>query len=72
MLLAGYAIDGRPVFDLEREDHRRRLEEVLSLLDRRVASRTYDYSVEPRESVLRRTEGERPVTDDNMGTEWRR
>ena len=72
MLLAGFAIDGRPVFDLSREDHRRRLDEVLALLTRIRPSRTFDYSVEPRESVLERTEGERLVTDDNMGTEWRR
>jgi spermidine synthase len=69
-LLASYVIDGRPVLDLKDEAHRRRLEEVLSLVTRVVTSREFDPSVEPRESILGRTEGERLVTDDNMGTEW--
>jgi hypothetical protein len=69
-LLEGYAIDGRPVLDLGDPAHRRRLEEVLALVTRVVTSRKFDPSVEPASSVLSRTEAERLVTDDNMGTEW--
>jgi len=69
-LLEDYEIDGRPVFDLGDPAHRRRLEEVLSLVTRVVASRTFDPSVEPASSIISRTEGERLITDDNMGTEW--
>jgi len=58
-LLEGYRIDGRPVLDLTREDHRQRLDEIVRFDD-----------VEPGESVRRAHADKRPITDDNMGTEW--
>ena len=58
-LLESYRVDGRPVLDLAREDHRQRLDEVLAFDD-----------FESGESVRRAQADKRPITDDNMGTEW--
>ena len=51
------------VFDLSVESDKKRLEEILAKANRQV---------ETREEILLRTEGKTIITDDNMGTEWRR
>ncbi len=66
--LATYVVDGRAVFDMNVDQHRQRLEEVVSVLGRADGSW---YSTEGRESILARTIDDYVVTDDNMGTEWR-
>jgi spermidine synthase len=58
-LLQTYRVDGRPVLDLTREDHRQRLDELLAFDD-----------FEAGEAVRRANADRRPITDDNMGTEW--
>jgi spermidine synthase len=55
--LRAWRIDGRPVLDGARAEHRR-------VLDGHVA-------LEPCGDILARTAGRAPVTDDNMGSEWR-
>jgi len=35
------------------------------------AARNADRPIEPCPDILARTAGKRPVTDDNMGSEWR-
>ncbi len=66
--LLAYAIDGKKVFDAERPDDVRRLDEVLALPDR-VGGK--DGWLEPREEVLARTAGLPTITDDNMVNEWK-
>ncbi|MGD0832254.1 MAG: hypothetical protein ABR907_15035 [Terracidiphilus sp.] len=65
--LTSYRIDGRPVFDLAKPDQRAQLEKVVDLAG------TLDIpgsQLESRASLLRRFNGVRLITDDNMGTEW--
>lgn len=71
-VLAGYRIEGRRVFELSRERHRARLNEILSIVEtlRQGPPPGPGFSMESRESLLARTEGLREITDDNMGTEW--
>ncbi len=59
--LLEYPLDGRPLFDLGREEDRERLERIRAW---------FEENLEGRESILARTEGLAPITDDNMGTEW--
>ena len=59
-VLARYTIDGKPVFDPARDDHRARLDEITGA----------DEQWEDRESVLRRTGSAVIITDDNMASEW--
>jgi spermidine synthase len=57
--LRAWRIDGRPVLDPEREEHARVLERLAGM------------APEPCAGILERTAGRAPVTDDNMGSEWR-
>jgi len=66
-ILEAYRIDGWPVFDLSRSEDR-------AELDRLQTSLTADNAPRPIEAcaeILARTAGKQPVTDDNMGSEWR-
>jgi spermidine synthase len=66
-ILEAYRIDGRPVFDMSRSEDR-------AELDRLQASLAADHAPRPIEAcvdILARTAAEQPVTDDNMGSEWR-
>jgi spermidine synthase len=65
--LVNYQIDGHPVLDLADPKQKDRLEEVLHLADE---LDTPNGGLESRESLLRRLNGVRLITDDNMGTEW--
>jgi spermidine synthase len=71
--LLDYRIDGRPVVGLARSAERDKLERVLGQLTEEktnmdLANRGI---VENCKNLLLRTSGIQPVTDDNMGTEWR-
>lgn len=69
--LLRYKIDGAPVFNLAKDEDRRRLNEVLSLattMDR--SSLPQFLSLESAEHIRARTSAVRLITDDNMGTEW--
>jgi spermidine synthase len=67
--LEAYRIDGRPVFDTSRSEDRRQLDQLQSM------SASFgvrnEPQIEPCRDVLARTAGKAPVTDDNMGSEWR-
>jgi len=64
-VLTSYRIDGRPVLRLDQEPDRQRLEELMSLHD--VRGRPL---ITESAQLQRRVGRKRPVTDDNMGTEW--
>jgi hypothetical protein len=58
-LLETMRIDGRPVLDVSREDHRKIYEDLLGFND-----------IEPRDSILERSKVASVITDDNMVVEW--
>jgi spermidine synthase len=61
-----WRIDGRRQFDREDAEHRAVLDALMAMGD------SAQHLIEDCPDVLARTAGEMPVTDDNMGTEWRR
>jgi hypothetical protein len=63
--LAAYVIDGKKQFDLQLADDRALLDSIAS------AGQGSRQLIEHCPEVLARTAGMAPVTDDNMGTEWR-
>ncbi|MBZ5608152.1 MAG: spermidine synthase [Acidobacteriia bacterium] len=70
--LSRFEIDGRPVFDLRDAAGRARLEEMLSLVDTLAGQHgPEDKVMETGERIRERWKGQRLITDDNMGTEWR-
>jgi predicted membrane-bound spermidine synthase len=72
-LLESYRIEGRPVFDLTRAEDRAELDRLVSWEESLALGVAYQGArpIEPCTDILIRTAGKRPVTDDNMGTEWR-
>ncbi len=71
--LESYRIDGRPMLDPARDEVRAELDR-LSSWEADLApqsGRNRDRPIEPCPDILARTAGKRPITDDNMGTEWR-
>ena len=69
-VLAAYRIGGRPVFDLSRSADRVALNGLVSQ-QTDVAAGSEQTPIEPCSSIIARTAGKEPITDDNMGTEWR-
>lgn len=71
-LLSSFSINGRRVFDPANSAHRAKLEEIVSVpfLDR-LDSESQPVSLQSRDSLLSQWNGQRLITDDNMGTEWR-
>jgi len=70
-VLTRYKIDGKPVFDLSQEQHRRRLQEVMAMvttMDRDI--RPGFFTLESAGHIRARAASVRVITDDNMGTEW--
>jgi spermidine synthase len=63
--LESYVIDGQRQFDLQNVDDRALLDLVTS------ADQESSYIIEGCPEIVARTAGKAPVTDDNMGTEWR-
>lgn len=66
-VLATATIDGRPALDLAQPRDREVLDGFVSVID---AAREQWASIEWRDDMLKRTEGARIVTDDNMACEW--
>ncbi len=65
--LANATVEGQRVLDPSREEDRKVLDGIASIVD---ASPEQWASMESREAILARTEGAREVTDDNMACEW--
>ena len=68
--LEAYRIDRRPVFDTSRSADRAELDQ-LQAWETSLTARNDPRPIEPCSDILARTAGEQPVTDDNMGSEWR-
>jgi spermidine synthase/predicted MFS family arabinose efflux permease len=66
--LESYRIDGTPVFDTAREPDRAKLDQFASWEESLAPEKIGP--IEPCPNLLARTAGKRPVTDDNMGSEW--
>jgi spermidine synthase len=64
-VLESYGIDGRPQFDARNAEHRATLDALMAIPE------SAQQIIEDCPDVLARTAGNTPVTDDNMGTEWR-
>src|ERR1043166_1398230 len=70
--LEAYQIDGRSQFDTIRTEDRAALDQLMTMEGSIAASGPYDARpIEPCPDILTRTAGKQPVTDDNMGSEWR-
>ena len=71
--LEAYRIDGRQVFDIANAEDKAAIDRLLSMEDMLGpgATRGQNGPTEFCPDILARTAGEAPVTDDNMGTEWR-
>jgi spermidine synthase len=67
-VLAAYRIEGKPVFELAKSEHRKRLKEILSYTG--IVADARAEPMEYAEAIRHRLKGKRMVTDDNMGTEW--
>ncbi|HKX41608.1 MAG TPA: spermidine synthase, partial [Burkholderiaceae bacterium] len=71
--LVAYRIDERPMLDLSRPEHAEGLARLMAMRSQIRLDRAHDAAdwIEPCPHVLARTAGQRLITDDNMGTEWR-
>lgn len=65
--LTAYKIDGRPVLDLSESADQRELYRLLHLEDEPGVEHGM---IEDRASMLKRFQGVRRITDNNMGNEW--
>ena len=72
--LLAYRIDGHRILDPSRPEHAAGLRGLMALESqvRPLAVPAADAVIEPCDRLLVRTTGQQLVTDDNMGTEWRR
>lgn len=71
--LETWKVDGRPLLDFKRLEHRVRAREIISYADRVGPLDRVDemrFAVEYRDSILERTTNYAVITDDNMGGEW--
>ena len=66
-------IDGRPILDLSRKEDRVQLDHIMAIPDyaRHLSADPAGQPLESCASVMHRNAGSSPITDDNMGTEWR-
>jgi spermidine synthase len=64
-VLESYVIDIRPQFDTQNAEHRATLDSLMAM------SESAQHTIEDCPDVLARTAVKTPITDDNMGTEWR-
>jgi hypothetical protein len=72
-VLEAYRIDGRPIFDPARTEENAVLDRLAAMEASLGAQEAHAQGrpIEPCPDILARTVGKRPVTDDNMGNEWR-
>jgi hypothetical protein len=72
-ILTSYRIDGRPVLDSTRNEDRAELNQLMSWQNGLAPNQanSEERHIEPCADVLVRTSGQKVVTDDNMGSEWR-
>jgi len=70
-ILSHYQIDRKKVFDLAKEDERRRFEEVVAFADT-INKKPESYGLENKDSVLAGLGNAQVITDDNMLSEWRK
>ena len=69
--LSDFTIDGKPILDLHRPDHRAALEDVLKLGDTLLeAGAERGMRLESADSLRRRFKDAMLITDDNMRGEW--
>ncbi len=66
-------IDGHPILDLGKKEDARQLDHLMMIpaYAHRLSPDPARQPLESCSSVMRRSAGANPVTDDNMGTEWR-
>jgi spermidine synthase len=64
-VLQSYGIDGKSQFDSQNAEHQATLDSLMAM------GESAQQMIEDCPDVLARTAGKMPVTDDNMGTEWR-
>jgi spermidine synthase len=71
--LEAYRIDGKAIFDPPRAEDRAVLDRLMGMDGSLTAGPAagLDRPIEPCPDILARTAGLKPVTDDNMGSEWR-
>ena len=70
-VLEATRIDGRPVLERPRAEDRTLLDRLMALEGSQAAAGSVGRPIEPCRDILARTAGMAPVTDDNMGSEWR-
>jgi SAM-dependent methyltransferase len=66
-------IDGKPILNLSRQEDANQLDHLMAIpgYARVLSSNPAKQPLEACANVMRRNAGAVPVTDDNMGTEWR-
>lgn len=71
--LASYKIDGKPVLDMSSQEGRARLDDLMFLKKILAGADVpgLDKPIESCKAILQRTADDKPVTDDNMGSEYR-
>ena len=69
--LLRYRLEGRPILDPSKAEDLDLLREILGHAATLPGASYVSEGMETRENILRRTEGLRIITDDNMATEWR-
>ena len=72
-IMYAYRLGGKPVFVRNNPAHEKRLDAIIGKLDQ-IAAPTPENkfaTFEPREMILARTLDCEPITDDNMGVEFR-
>jgi predicted membrane-bound spermidine synthase len=69
--LEAYRVEGKAVLDESRPEDRTALERMIGLSADLGAEPRKGKNIESCKEIISRTEGLRPITDDNMGTEWR-
>jgi hypothetical protein len=70
--LTDYQIDGKPVFDLQKNQDAKRFRELVALPDSLKSDNPGKYDMTRREIILKRAGRLGLITEDNMGQEWTR
>jgi hypothetical protein len=70
-ILLSYRLEGKPIIDPGKSEDRDLLREILGHAATLPGDTYVSEGMETRENILRRTQGLRIITDDNMATEWR-